>query len=278
MGGNRGAAVSGIAPSARSGNRGDNAGEVHLTDTAGIVFRDVEVAGRVHRELAGCVEACGCGGAAVAQRAPTASASHRGDGAGWVHFPDAVTPHARDVEVAGRVHGHAIWRTGFVGERGDGASHVHFADASVVGVGDVEVADGIHRHVTRPIELGGGGGATVSGITSAAGARDGGDRAGKVHPADTMVLLVGDVHVAEGVRRHTSRVTESRRNRRATIPSEATASVSDDRCDAAPRIHPAYAAVPRVRNEDVAGPVHGNIQRRIEPGSCRLPPVPAGAE
>ena len=78
---------------------------------------------------------------------------------------------------------------------------VHYADSVIQGVGDVEVANGIHRHVIRIIELGGGGGATVSEIASAAGASHSGNDAGRVHLADALILGVCDVEIPGRVHR-----------------------------------------------------------------------------
>ena len=87
---------------------------------------------------------------------------------------------------------------------GDGGDDVggggDFADAVIAGVGEVEIIVAVEGDGSWEIELGGDGGGVVSGEARGASAGDGGDDAGGgVDAADSVVMGVGDVKVADRV-------------------------------------------------------------------------------
>ena len=137
-----------------------------------------------------------------------------------------------DVEVALAVHRHGavclscraavpaealLPRSRNGGDRPDG---IDLADAVVGGICDVEVALAVHRHASGKVELCLSCRAAVPAETVLPRSRNGGDRPGGIHLANTVVVAIGDVEIARAIHRHVIGQVETRRNRRAAVPGE----------------------------------------------------------
>ena len=95
------------------------------------------------------------------------------------------------------------------------------ADASVALVGDEEVAIAIHGHVERSAQLGAGGRSAVAAKPKGAVPGHGGDDArGGVHPANSVVALVGDEEVAKGIRGYVDGLLKTGAGGRSIVPSK----------------------------------------------------------
>ena len=120
-----------------------------------------------------------------------------------------------DVEIAHGIHGHVARRqkrglggdlafaggslVAVAGDGGDSAIRGDAADAVVSQVGDIQVAGRVGGQAVRKVELGGGGRAAVSPKTGHSGSGDGGDNALGIHAADTAVVRIGEVDVAQPI-------------------------------------------------------------------------------
>ena len=71
-----------------------------------------------------------------------------------------------------------------------------------LGIGDVEIAGSVNRHPLGPPSNALDRRAAVSAETPFPGARDGGDDPGGIHPADAVVVGIGDVDITGAIHRH----------------------------------------------------------------------------
>src|SRR5580704_14015306 len=79
------------------------------------------------------------------------------------------------------------------------------ANALVAAVGNPDIAARADRDIVGIVEIGRVGGAAVAGKADGIGAGDGRDYAERVHHADHVVVVIGDVEVSGAVRRHAGR-------------------------------------------------------------------------
>ena len=143
-------------------------------------------------------------------------------------------------------------------------------------VGDVEVTGSVERQALGIGESGGGGGAAVPGevalaVPDRAAPRDRGDDARHgVHPANALVVLIGDEQVAGSIHGQELRRIEAGRGRRAAIAAEAAAALEGSKepdgvdlrapCDSGDdpgrRVHLADAVHHVVNQIEIARPIH----------------------
>ena len=201
--------------------------------------RDINVARRADRHVVREIDLRGRGRAAVARGAGRPGAGEgRDHPVTGRHFPHAVVVEVRDVEVAGAVHRDILrpvqlrgrGRAAVAAEsrrarpchRGDHAgARRHFPDALVAAVGDVEMAGAVHRYTEREIEPRLGRRAVVAAEPRYARPRDRRDHAVRRHPADAVIIEVGEVEVAAAIECHADRAVELRGGGRATVPGGA---------------------------------------------------------
>src|SRR5208337_2797058 len=270
-------------PTARHGGDNLRCG-IDAADAVVAVVSDKDVAGAVHGNTIGLIQAGARGGASVTAEARSAVARYGGDVARrGVHAADAVVPPVGDEEVAGAVYGHAVdtIEAGVGGgaavaakavrpiarHGGDGACRgIHAADAAVVSVGDEEVAGAVHGHTRGVPQAGAGGGAAVAAEGLSSVPRHGADGpGGGVHATDAAVVSVGDEEVAGSVRNDTGRRDEQSARGRAAIP---VASAPCHRANlAGSGIHTADTVVVSVADQKVAGAVHGHTIGLIQAGA-----------
>src|SRR3990170_4922812 len=132
-------------------------------------------------------------------------------GVGDVHVAGAVHRHPTRVVQLGAGGGTAVTGEPASAGAGDGADkpgdRIDPAHPMVVVVGDEHVAAAVHHHPVREVQLGAGGGRTVTGEPEGAVAGEGADQpAARIDPAHPMVGGVGDEHVTGAVHRHPGRV------------------------------------------------------------------------
>src|SRR5262249_11928845 len=102
-----------------------------------------------------------------------------------------------------------------------------------------------------------------------AGPRDGRDVAGRVDLPDAVVVEVGDVEIAGRIHLEPGRARDLRGGRRAVVAREPGDARADDRVDRTARVDRADALVLRVGEDDVAGLVHDDVGRAVEPDDGR---------
>jgi len=172
------------------------------------VVAHVDVAGAVDRHAVWAVE-LGCSlGSTCSVRVPGLAVAGDGrDVARWIDAPDSITAFGDD-HVSEWIDGH---RTSLIELRGgsrtigescvavagqgrDVSSWVDLADEVVLIVSDVNVARGIEAHAQGSVELGGAG--LAIGVAQAAASDCGPKLPEWIDLADTVVLPVGDEHVA----------------------------------------------------------------------------------
>src|SRR5439155_134534 len=152
----------------------------------------------------------------------------------------------------------------------------HPADAVVRGVGDEEIARGVYGDAGRGLELGGSRQAAVATEAGPTGAGDGRDDPGVGrHPADAVVVGVGDEEVARGVHGDAGRGLELGGGGGAAVVDGVTPAAGDGRDDPAPSRHLADAVVRRVRDEEVARSVDGDTGRDPQLGAGGGAPIAA---
>ena len=135
-------------------------------------------------------------------------------------------------------------------------------------IGDEQVAQGVHPHTLKAGEAGARRGTAVAGEAQRGIAHhDGDDACGGVHPADAVVVRIGDVQVARGIYRHTARTRQAGAGGRAAVAGKAmcaTARHGGD--DAFGGLHAADAAVARIGDEQVARGVHRHTLGEAQAG------------
>ena len=209
----------------RPRNGGDRPSGIHLADAVAVGIGDIEVARAVHCHAIGQVEThLSCRAAVLAEPTTTRNGSDR---PGGIDLADAVVVAIGDVEVALAVHRHGagvvelclscraavpaealLPRSRNGGDRPDG---IDLADAVVGGICDVEVALAVHRHASGKVELCLSCRAAVPAETVLPRSRNGGDRPGGIHLANTVVVAIGDVEIARAIHRHVIGQVETRR-------------------------------------------------------------------
>ena len=278
LGGGGRAAVPAEAVGAGAGDRGDNPVGRHPADAEVALVSDVEDARRVESDAVRDAQPSAGGGVAVAAEAGVAGAGDGRDDPVGRHLADAEVALVRDVEVARRVEGDVVrevqlgggggalvatkaGNTG-AGKRGDDPVGRHPADAVVRGVGDEEIARGVYGDAGRGLELGGSRQAAVATEAGPTGAGDGRDDPGVGrHPADAVVVGVGDEEVARGVHGDAGRGLELGGGRQAVVAEEAGSAGAGDRADVPARRDLADAVVVGVGNEKVTRGVDGDTGR-----------------
>ena len=281
--------------SSSSRDRGDHPCSVHLADAVVALIGDVQVARCVQRHAAGNVQLRRRSRAAVPAVAAPPGSCHRGDHPRSVHLADAVGAIIGDVQVAGAVQRHADGvgqsrRNGRAAipsseaetpgscHRGDHSRSVHLADAVVERIGDVQVARSVHRHASGLVQLRRRSRAAVPAAAVSPISRDRGDHSRSVHLADAVVVPIGDVQVAQTVRRHAGGAVQLRRNGRAAVPAEAARPVARHRGDHPRSVHLADAVVARIGDVQVARAVQRHATGSVQLRRHSRAAVPAEAE
>ena len=151
--------------------------------------------------------------------------------------------------------------------RRDRAGRIDLANAIVVRVGDVDVARAVHRNIygAEELRLNRWPPVTAEKPAALAGSRDRGDGAREIHPANAVVVGIGNIEVPPAVHRNATRVVERRLNRRAPVLAEPAHSCSCDRRDRAGGIDLTNAVVAGIGNIEVAHPVHRNGLGSLQP-------------
>ena len=103
-----------------------------------------------------------------------------------------------------------------------------------------------------------GGRAAVSRVCRTALARNRGDNAVDVHLANSLVIVVSNIHVAVDIERHAGRM-EAGAGGRVAIPRVAIATIACHRGDDAVGIHLADATVSPIGNEHVAESIGDHV-------------------
>src|SRR3990172_7458920 len=178
-------------------------------------------------------------------------------GVGDEHVAAAVHPHPIRFVQLGAGGGGTVTRERADTGTGDGADQpgdpIDPTDPMVEGVGDEHVA-AVHPHPGRVVQLGAGGGRTVTGEPTDTGTGDGADQPGDpIDPTDPIVDGVGDEHVAGAVHRHPIRVVQLGAGSSRTITGEPGGGGTGNRADQpGDRIDPAHPLVAVVGDVDVA--------------------------
>ena len=216
----------------------DGAGlSVHRPDDVIGGVGDVEISGRIHRDVVWIVKLCAGGCLPVTAVGCVAVAGHGTDRPAGRNLADAVVSDAlgrslgvSDIEIAGCIQRNAEWGRylsagggaavaavagrAVTGNSADGSAGIHLADTAIHGVGNVEIAERVQRHSAGKIELRAGGRDAVAVVAIDAVtcyARDvpranrypkHGNRAGlSTHHPDIAAGIVGDIDVPGRVRR-----------------------------------------------------------------------------
>lgn len=235
---------------------------------------DVEVSLGVESEAARRREACGT---ALAVGKADGAACEGRDVALRVDLADAVVGSIGDVEVSlaiaeemgrcrkGGSQGRAIEGAGGSSTRegGDFALGVDLADTAIAEISDVQVVLSVDRQIDRGREAGLGG-ETVQ-ESGRPGAREGGDFAGGVELADTVVGSVGDIEVSEAVEDHARRGLEA--SERNDVIGEASEEADPGvGRDASLEVDPADTVVSAIRDVEEAIWIDGDRGRPVEAG------------
>ncbi len=204
-----------------------------------------------------------------------------------------MAPSVGHVEVAGIVHRHPI-RVAEVGpggraavaceaefprpgDRTDEAGGIDPPHALVPPVGHVQVSRRVHRNRERGVQLGLGGRAAVPRKASGSRPGDCADEAGRIDPPHALVQEIRHVEIAGCVYRHTGRESEPGRCCRAAVALGTSVPVAGDGRDHALGIDPPHAAVVGVCHVKIAGRIHPQPERRVEPSLRGRAAVPGEA-
>ena len=274
---NRRTAVPGITLFASSCHRGNIAGGIHLANAMVVPIGDVDVAQAIRRHVFGERELRLNRRPIVSAIAPLPGSCHRGNVTRGIHFADAVIAGIGNVEVARIIHRHAAGVvklrldcraavpavTPLSGSRyrGDDAPCIHLADAVIAGIGDVEATRIIYSYAVWMDELRLSRWPVVADLF---GSHHCGDDARDIHLAYAVIVGIGDVDVAQAIRRHVFGERELRLNRRPIVSVIAPLPGSCHRGNIAGGIHLADAMVVVFDNVNVARTVHRHATRVIK--------------
>ena len=149
--------------------------------------------------------------------------------------------------------------------------HQHLADAMVVGIRYIEIACHIQRQSVRLIQLRRCGGAVIPRVTGDTTAGNGGDDAGgDTYLADTLVVLIGNVEIANSIHRDPAGIIQLCHCRQTAITakSERIAYTGYSTDDAVAGIHLADTGDKLVCDIKIVGTVDGDPGRVIELSGC----------
>ena len=153
----------------------------------------------------------------------------------------------------------------------------YLAHPVVPGVRDVQDARRVQRQANGICKARTGRRAIVSAVALLARTRDRRNHAGAIHPPHPIVPGVHDVQDACRVHLQVMGGCEVRNRGRATVSAVAFPARARDCRDHACTVHPAHPVVPRVRDVQIAGLVHGDAHGGIEQRIRRWKTVPAEA-
>src|SRR5215203_1826842 len=200
---------------ARAGHSRDRAVFVHLADPAIVVTRDEQVSLSIEGDAGREVQSSFGGRSSVPRVAFFARPRDRVDDAVFVHLADPVVLRIGDVHVTFAIECEVVglelrlnsWTADAREACSPGASHggdrpgaIDLSHAELIS--QVEVPSIVEGYLARSRESGGGGRASVTGISRLARASDGGDDATLVHLANPIDTPVRDVEVPLPVHRH----------------------------------------------------------------------------
>src|SRR5262249_48291342 len=138
--------------------------------------------------------------------------------------------------------------------------------AFIIGIADVDVAGRVHYHAVGVVEVGRRGEFAVAVVADRAGAGDGDDDAVGQNLADAVGARVGDEDVAEGVGGEGGRLVCHRRGARAVVAAVARGPSAGDGDNDSVGLDLADAVVALVGEVDVAAAIDGHAPRRVDLG------------
>ncbi|CAB4364925.1 unannotated protein [freshwater metagenome] len=274
---------------------------IHHADHVVAVIGDVQVAGAVQSEIAGlATQRCVGGGSAITGVTDRTGASKRRDKSGRViDLANHVVVVIVDVQVAGSIHDDihrpvkcrvgggstitAVTHRTSASDSGDDSGRVvHPADHVVGAIGDVQIAGGGHGDPVRTVQFRDCRKAIITAVPGGTGASDSRDQAGRViHPADHVVLFIGDVQIAGGVHRHVgdpANVCDGCHGAIRAVPPGTGPRNSGH--DSGRVIDPTDHVVAAIGDVHVAGTIHGHAVEALElseGGEAIITAVPDGA-
>src|SRR5262249_43599936 len=131
-------------------------------------------------------------------------------------------------------------------------------------VRDVQIARCIEGDTRRTTELRESGRAAIAAVTPRSVACHGADETVRGNPADAVVTVVRDVQIARPIHGHAIRTIELRGSGWAAIAAVTRCFIACHGADETVRGNLADAAVPQVRDVQIARPIHGHTKRNIE--------------